>query len=592
MSSHLFFMREELFFCTNDGSEGAINYSNSGSGRYNIFFVPNEKINKKGGAKLFSGQLKSKYNDGPVTFSPDGTAVFFSRNITSKSDKKAISNLGIYFASLDKKKWGEIRDTRYNSESYNVTTPCFSPDGQRLFFASDMPGGHGGVDLYYCELFNGFLGNPINLGSEINTEGNESFPFMNSLGELFFASDGHPGLGGKDIFVTKQNGDTWHKPERLEAPINSEFNDFGILTDTLFNQGYFSSDRDGTHDIFSFNTKNHPIWFSKPQLSNNYCVTLSENKLSPLDSVNLIYEWEFEDHTRLYGNEVKFCFEGSGTHQVKLNLVEKSTGEFFFHKKTFRVRIDDNEQPFIQTEDYATVGQEITLDATKSVCSNCKIVDYYWDLGDRTYVKGNKTYHSFKDEGEYEVKLGLVVKSDTDGSLAKKSVSKTIKVFANNSEKELFEKRLAQTQVEKEKQSNQIAISETFNDDLNERDEIIYKLEVLTSKQRYTSQSNAFDRIPFKYSISEIYDQKEGVYKYFVDEQRDLISLYPAFKEMLSIGLAEVKIVKEKLKHPAQIEFSRLLRRNGVSMDQYFDSRNIFENQRDTDGQEFVGLIG
>ena len=156
--------------------------------------------------RLFSKSLKTKFNDGPVTFSSKGDTIYYSRNIIvdgKLSELSSVRNkLGIFYAVFDGEEWTKIRELRINNEWYNVTTPWSLRDGKRLYFASDKPGGYGGSDLYYCQWNNDYWDEPVNLGPVINTKGNESYPFMNSAGEFFFSSDGHPGIGGKDIFFS------------------------------------------------------------------------------------------------------------------------------------------------------------------------------------------------------------------------------------------------------------------------------------------------------------------------------------------------------------------------------------------------------
>ena len=172
------------------------------------------------------------------------------------------NKLGIFYAVFDGNDWTKIRELRINNEWYNVTTPWLSPDGKRLYFASDKPGGYGGSDLYYCQWKNDYWDDPVNLGPVINTKGNESYPFINAAGEFFFSSDGHPGLGGKDIFFSRYSDSSWSRPVCLDAPVNSQYDDFGIFTDTLMKEGYFSSNRDKSVDIFHFRT-NFPQIFYK-----------------------------------------------------------------------------------------------------------------------------------------------------------------------------------------------------------------------------------------------------------------------------------------------------------------------------------------
>lgn len=141
--------------------------------------------------------------------------------------------------------------------------PCLSPDGRRLYFASDMPGGQGGIDLYYTELINDVWGPPVNLGPGINTRGSEVFPYLSPGGVLYFSSDGWGGMGGLDIFQAKpQLEGGWKPPYNFGAPLNSPADDFGFSWEEEGRCGYFSSDRDGgvgKDDLYSFRNITHPL---------------------------------------------------------------------------------------------------------------------------------------------------------------------------------------------------------------------------------------------------------------------------------------------------------------------------------------------
>jgi Tol biopolymer transport system component len=162
----------------------------------------------------------TRYNDGPASFSRGGDTIYFSRNLkvdgNIDEESQPRNKLGIFTAVLEDYDWVKILDIRFNNEYYNITTPYISPDGRRLFFASDNPAGNGGTDLYFCNWRGDYWEDPVNMGPEINTPGNESYPFVNSEGGLFFSSDGHPGLGGKDIFYTKQSKDKWLPPVHID----------------------------------------------------------------------------------------------------------------------------------------------------------------------------------------------------------------------------------------------------------------------------------------------------------------------------------------------------------------------------------------
>lgn len=208
----------------------------------------------------FSKKLNSKYHEGPLTFSKDFKTVIFTRNNylngrVRKSDD-GFNMLKLYMAEKNGDKWTNITELPFNSNNYSTGHPAFSPENQRLYFVSDMPGGYGGTDIYYVDFINGEWGSPINLGPEINTEGNEMFPFIDQYGNMYFASDGLPGLGGLDIFyIELRNGIPQSEAENLGAPINSSKDDFGLITDGNRLSGFFSSNRKRGYsddNIYSF----------------------------------------------------------------------------------------------------------------------------------------------------------------------------------------------------------------------------------------------------------------------------------------------------------------------------------------------------
>jgi outer membrane protein OmpA-like peptidoglycan-associated protein/tetratricopeptide (TPR) repeat protein len=216
----------------------------------------------------FSKSFNSKYHDAAVTFTEDSKTMFFTRNNfkdgkTGKSDD-GIIKLKVFYADKNGEEgWGELQSLPFNSDEYSVLHPALSKSGERLYFASDMPGGFGGMDVYYSEKDNGRWGPPINLGPVVNTEGHEAFPYSAADGRIYFASDGHIGLGGYDIFYTTEKGPAdFAQPENLGAPMNSIADDHSIMVKEDGNFGYFSSNRTGgagLDDIYSFTRSGVPV---------------------------------------------------------------------------------------------------------------------------------------------------------------------------------------------------------------------------------------------------------------------------------------------------------------------------------------------
>ncbi|TQM51107.1 WD40 repeat protein [Arcticibacter tournemirensis] len=212
-------------------------------------------LNSSGLAKPLMGRVNTKYHEGPASAFPDGSLIFTRNNFykgRQGKSKTGINKLKLYIASGSG--LTTITEFPYNSDEYSVGHPALSTDGNILVFASDMPQGYGGTDLYYCVRSGaGQWTRPVNLGKQINTEGNEQFPYLAKDGTLFFASTGHAGLGGLDVFeVALKDMKPVHQPRNMGVPVNSSADDFGLVRSEDGKSGYFSSNRRGGDDIYHF----------------------------------------------------------------------------------------------------------------------------------------------------------------------------------------------------------------------------------------------------------------------------------------------------------------------------------------------------
>jgi outer membrane protein OmpA-like peptidoglycan-associated protein len=200
-------------------------------------------------------------DDGPASFSKDGNEVFITRTVKSPDRTKNDNEEGpavqlkIFSATRTGDKWSKMKPFFFNSNKYSVGYPSLSPEGNALYFISDIDGGYGGTDIYVAARDGSVWNPPINLGPIVNTFGNEMFPFVAENGDLYFASDGHPGFGGLDIFVTRKVGNVWLIPQNLGKPINSSYDDFALAMYNNDSIGLFSANRPGGRgedDIYSF----------------------------------------------------------------------------------------------------------------------------------------------------------------------------------------------------------------------------------------------------------------------------------------------------------------------------------------------------
>jgi len=209
----------------------------------------------------FANKIRIPFHEATPIFTKDGQTMYFTQNNYLKGKKrenaKKITFFKIYKAKLIDKEWSNVEELPFDSDNYSVGHPALSPDEKTLYFASDMPGTKGQSDIFKCTIDeDGNYGIPENLGSKINTEGRESFPFISEENELYFASDGHPGLGGLDIFVVEIAKDgSYKKIKNIGEPANSSDDDFGFLINSETRRGFLTSNREGgkgSDDIYQF----------------------------------------------------------------------------------------------------------------------------------------------------------------------------------------------------------------------------------------------------------------------------------------------------------------------------------------------------
>ncbi len=202
-----------------------------------------------------------EWHDGPVCFNHDFTVMFINRTLASHDKGKKEDGpirthlLKIFISTFTGGNWSTPQPFFLNSDSCSVGHPALSPDGNTLYFVSDMKGGFGETDLYSCTREGNGWGKPVNLGPAVNTAGKEMFPYAAENGDLYFSSDGLPGFGGLDLFVTRKVDGKWLTPKNLGSPVNSPADDFSLVTGGDGNTGLFSSNRPGGaggDDIYSF----------------------------------------------------------------------------------------------------------------------------------------------------------------------------------------------------------------------------------------------------------------------------------------------------------------------------------------------------
>jgi hypothetical protein len=402
-------------------------------GLFKIFYV--EKKDSLGWrkSKLLAKEITSSFNDGPATFNENGDIIYYSRNNFIDNSLKSINNasnkIGIYSAKFINGKWDSIQPFQHNNLLYLFGTPALTPNGERIYFSSDMPGGFGGMDLYYCDKHHNEWESPVNMGPLINTTKNESFPFANKSDKLYFASDGHNGFGGKDLYYTQEVNGKWLAPVHLDSTINSSADEYGLVTDSICNDGYFSTNRLKSDDIFSFSAL--PMKFSHCDTlkENNYCFTFYDEQFQQNDTADVTYQWDFGNGVKRIGKEVKHCFPGPGKYTVWLSITDNPTGYLIVNQVKYDVVLENIEQSYIQSFNIGIVGKPVAFSGLKSNLKNYLTKDYFWNFG-KGFIHGNPSeIRTFGKKGEYLVQLGILGNIDSIGLIPKSCVMKKIRIY-------------------------------------------------------------------------------------------------------------------------------------------------------------------
>lgn len=316
-----------------------------------VFLASTDSLNEKG-VRVYRKALNREGNNGPITFTADESLLVMGHNQQESSEltwnkEVQVDHKAHYVHKKGKKgNWSDGEILYFSKRNFNCLHPSLNPDGTRLIYASDMPGGFGGLDLYVSQKIGESWTDPVNLGTTINTEGNEAFPFMQGDSILYFSSDGHVGLGALDVYSSRIRGDLFQGPVNLGYPINSTYDDFGIWVYQGADSGYVSSNRPGGmggDDIYKFRELNcnikglvidsltfEPIAKAKVKLDNNGGEVFNlvtndageyEVKLNPLSNYDMVINSPgYSTRRMVYGCRMK-NLENNQNQNTRYNIM-------------------------------------------------------------------------------------------------------------------------------------------------------------------------------------------------------------------------------------------------------------------------------
>lgn len=369
------------------------------------------------------GAVNSPYHESTAALSPDGNTLYFTRNNYTDndyaSDPNGTNKLKIYKSVKNEDgEWEEAMELPFNSNDYSVSHPSISQDGKILYFASDMPGTLGASDLWKVTINeNGAYGEIENLGSKINTPGRETFPYISTDGDLYFSSDGRPGLGGLDVFVLDQDDATVYN---VGEPVNSPQDDFSFIIDDSDNTGYFASNRGNDpldDDIYSFikeacestvlikvvdaNT-NEPLSGARISIRNEDNEVVATGETSGVDATYLFENPDCEENYFIRAE-----LEEYATAEKSVSVPKESTDlevTIMLEKAGFELEPGSdiaqslNLNPIYFDFDKSNIRPDAAVELAKIIAVMKEYDDIRLDVRSHTDSRGNDTYNEALSE--------------------------------------------------------------------------------------------------------------------------------------------------------------------------------------------------
>lgn len=529
--------RDGLVFCSErPNAVGGVTYisSTSHTPLLNLYYTKakDSTFERFGTPRSIDWGLSTRFHEGPIALNADTSVIYFTRTGMAGKGEEAL--VKIYRAKRDGNRWGKaeiLKITGFENASYGY--PAISPGGKYLYFAGKRGGQAGNWDLYRVKT-GGRNIKAEELGPKINTEGNETMPFIHSDGSLYFSSDGHPGFGGMDLFYAVMRDNSWGTPINLDRPINSSYDDFSCWITPDKSNGFFASNRDSKNrndDIYRFTKRRPEFTECVNQVEDSYCYRFYDENAQNELPVKCFFEWDMGDGTVIRDLKVQHCFPGPGSYVVSLNIVDSMSNEEIFNYLAYEVELERTEQAYITVADTHEVGIPVDLHAFDCHLPKINIRDYYWDFGDGDMKIGVEVDHLYTRPGKYTIQLGVIGEEKNTGKPVRFCVLKDIQIVPPGTIK-LDGSPL------KDRANKDSPDSMTTKFNSSEMDSANYRVQLGTSLSKLT-----LDPMNFR-GLEGVVEVIEAQYfRYFYGESTTIDSAIVSLREMQGIGYDNATIL-------------------------------------------------
>ena len=385
--------------------------------------------------KSMAKNFNQTYHDGPASFAEDDGLVYVTKTVTKdakhEKGKPQTYLLKIFYAELADNSKLQYKPFFLNSKDYSVAHPTLSKDGQTIIFSSDMPGGFGGSDLYICQMEDGKWSDPVNLGEQVNTSENEVFPHLYNDSTLYFSSDGRLGFGGLDIYRTSKIDSTWTEPENLLRPMNSSYDDFGIILEENGRDGLFSSNRPGgagSDDIYSFKDLRNNLMISgfvkelglnKPIFDATvFLFDVSKNEVEIIKTDDKGYFETFVDRNKYY--IVKAMKAGYIYDCMSLQTTaDKDVRRAYLERDLLLTKLELNQVFILKNIYYDLDKYDIKKESEKPLMELVELMNYYpisAELSSYTDSRAPAEYNMRLSQKRAEAAVDFIVSQGIDRS--------------------------------------------------------------------------------------------------------------------------------------------------------------------------------